>query len=135
MSIPMTLVSNTQKALVASGITAGLSYFLNGSQNVDVFGTSVPLFLIQGLTVGGSVFIAENTKNTILPLLGVKDLNTAIYIVEPAITGLSSAGITAILTGFTMETFIKDTLIGFGATTSSVYLSNAFSPTGNFFRR
>ncbi len=126
-------VGNLEKAAFAGAITAGLSYFLNGSGSVDLFGQDIPLFLIQGLSVGGGVFITENVKDYIIPMLGIKDLSTVIYVVEPVLTGLSSSLLMGILTGgFEMDNFVKDTLIGAGSTVGGHYLQGAIMPSAGF---
>ncbi len=135
MSIAGKFVGNIEKAAFAGAITVALSYFMNGSGSVDLFGQQIPLFLVQGISVAGGVFIAENTKDYIIPMLGVKEVSTVVYIVEPALTGLSSSLLMGILTGgFEMDNFVKDTLIGMGATVGGHYLAQTIMPGSGLFR-
>ena len=120
------LTTNTTKALSAGAIAALVSYLMNGSGNVNLFGTNMPLFIVQGATVSAGVFITENVSSYILPQIGLHPMaETSIYLAEPAITGLSSAGIMAMLGGFDGNDFLKDTIIGMASTTAGVYAGNA----------
>ncbi len=122
------LSGNSNKALVAAGITAGLSWYLNGSSSVNLFGMNVPFFVLQGITVGTGVFVMENTKDLILPYTGIHELSQITYIVEPAIAGITSATLLAVLSGgFEIKEFIQDTAIGMGAVAGGHYAQNTFN--------
>lgn len=126
MSFVGKFAGNTNKALIAGAITAGMSYWMHGSGSIELVGIDIPLFLIQGASVAGGVFITENVKDFILPITGVKDIQTITYLVEPAITGVSSAILMGVLTGdFNGQDFIKDSLVGMGATAGGHYVQNA----------
>lgn len=126
MSFVGQISSNTSKALSAGAIAALISYLYNGGGGgMDILGNRIPYFLLQGASVAGGVFITENISSFVLPTVGVKDAQTALYLAEPALTGLSSAAILSMITSFNTSDFLQEAVVGMGSTVGGVYLANA----------
>ncbi len=76
-----------------SGVAGALfSYFLmDGSGSVIVADTIISGYVLVGLVIAGSAFVAEYGKEWLAPYLGgMQYANFEISIIEPTITGLST---------------------------------------------
>lgn len=87
---------------VGTGLAAAsIGVALEGFRNVDIFGYGISAPLGYGLITGGASAVTEWSKNYIVPYItGNPAGSTALYIVQPAITGAALAGIAYIVSGY-----------------------------------
>ena len=87
---------------VGTGLAAAtIGVAVDGFQNVNFLGYSISAPLAYGLFTGGASAVTEWSKNYIVPYItGNPAGSTALYIVQPAITGAALAGIAYIVSGY-----------------------------------
>lgn len=86
---------------VGTGLaSAGIAVIGGHTGVVEIFGMNVPEVVAQGLVAGAASGVTEFSKNWIIPMITNDPFSsTAVYLVQPAVTGLALVGFTYMLGG------------------------------------
>lgn len=127
---------SVMKSLVVGGVAAASVYLLMESGlNYNIAGFAIPAPVGIGLLAGGSVYIQDSVRDTLLPMIGIDNnslVNKLGYLAEPTLTAASVIGINIIvalingnLSDFTYESFVYPGALGFGSDLVGGYLEAA----------
>lgn len=108
--------TNTRSISVPIGagiIAGGISLAMSGMQSVNVLGSSIPAPLAYALVVASASGATEMLKSSLIPLVTTDRTGTvAISILQPAITGASTAVLGMAVSGFRPDLSLNNALLG-----------------------
>lgn len=110
-----------------SGVAGALfSYLLmEGSDSIIVMDRIIPGYVLVGVVVAGSAFLAEFAKEWLAPYIGgMKYANFEISIVEPTVTGLSTYVLLMWMDKSDFGNFLPAFLLGAGSNIVGDYTYN-----------
>lgn len=124
------LAQSALKPVVAGTVSAALVAILQEPASSEVFGYQVPLAAAVGVVVAVGSLITELSANYVIPMLNIDALgSTAIYILQPALTGGLAVGVDFFFNG-SSEGMFMTFMAGFAGQLIAGYAISAFDFRG-----